>query len=156
MGTSKHALKAHTCMCFSIISKWNVTHCKTVTTQLQAEVWLRLDFYFRAAVHIYSPDALCFQSVWKKECAARAKNAHKFKLCLASIFSHLLVPIFLIIETHEIRGVFFFCFLLSHKCIITFAVHLVWRSWLPADRRCLILLVECCKEIYHVFSIGQF
>lgn len=36
-------------------------------------------------------------------------------------------------------------YFLSHKCVITFAVHLVLRSWLPTDRRCLILMVECWK-----------
>lgn len=49
------------------------------------------------------------------------------------------------------RSLFFF---LSHKCVITFAVHLVWRSWLPTDRRCLILMVECWKEnLLSLFSL---
>lgn len=44
---------------------------------------------------------------------------------------------------------------LLHKSVITFAVHLVWRSWLPTDRRCLILMVECWKEnLLHLLSLS--
>lgn len=87
--------------------------------------------------------------------AARARNAHKFKLWLSP-------SLFFSLSLSRCRSSFFSCafarvlvlffsslalnfFFLSHKCVIAFAVHLVWRSWLLTDRRCLILMVECWK-----------
>lgn len=50
-----------------------------------------------------------------------------------SNFPHLLLAFFFALSKPMIL------FVVTYKCIITFAVHLVWRSWLPADRRCLIM-----------------